>query len=36
MVVKTTFINGNLAEYVYITQPEGFVDPKHAGKICKI
>jgi hypothetical protein len=31
-----TFLNGNLIEDVYLTQPEGFVDPKHPGKICKL
>jgi hypothetical protein len=35
MDVKMTFLNGNLTEDVYMTQPEGFVDPKHVGKICK-
>jgi hypothetical protein len=32
MDVKTAFINGHLSEDVYITQPEGFVDPENAGK----
>ena len=36
MDVKTTFLNGNLTEDVYMMQPEGFVDPTNAGKICKL
>jgi hypothetical protein len=36
MDVKMAFLNSNLIEDVYMTQPEGFVDPKHAGKICKL
>jgi hypothetical protein len=36
MDVKVVFLNGNLTEDVYMIQPEGFVDPKHAGKICKL
>jgi hypothetical protein len=36
MDVKLTFLNGNLTWNVYMTQPEDFVDPKHAGKICKL
>ena len=27
MDVKTTFLNGFLKEYVYVTQPKGFIDP---------
>ena len=36
MDVKTAFLNGNLTEDVYMIQPEGFVDPNNASKICKL
>jgi hypothetical protein len=36
MDVKTTFLNGNLTEDVYMTQPEGFFDPTKAAKVCKL
>jgi len=36
MDVKTAFLNGNLDEDVYMIQPEGFVDPTNAEKICKL
>src|SRR5664279_3959329 len=36
MDIKTTFLNGMLTEDVYMIQPEGFVDPKDAGKVCKL
>ena len=36
MDVKTTFLNGNLLEDVYMTQPEGFVNPKYPNRVCKL
>jgi hypothetical protein len=36
MDVKTTFLNGNLEDDVYMIQPESFVDPNNARKICKL
>ncbi|NEY13649.1 hypothetical protein DDE04_09110, partial [Bifidobacterium pseudocatenulatum] len=36
MDVKTAFLNGRLLEDVYMTQPEGFVDPHSVGKVCKL
>jgi hypothetical protein len=36
MDVKTTFRNRNLDEDMYMIQPEGFVDPTNAGKVCKL
>ena len=36
MDVKTAFLNGNNEEELYMVQPEGFTDPKDAGKVCKL
>ncbi|GJU80559.1 retrovirus-related pol polyprotein from transposon TNT 1-94 [Tanacetum coccineum] len=33
MDVKTTFLNGPLKEEVYVSQPDGFVDPHHPDKV---
>ena len=34
--VKTAFLNGKLDEEVFMTQPEGFFDPKHPNRVCKL
>ena len=36
MDVKTAFLNGKLEKDVYMTQPEGFVTPENATKVCKL
>jgi Reverse transcriptase (RNA-dependent DNA polymerase) len=36
MDVKTSFINENLEENMYMIQPTGFEDPNNAGKVCKL
>ncbi|GJV03202.1 retrotransposon protein, putative, ty1-copia subclass [Tanacetum coccineum] len=36
MDVKTAFLNGHLREDVYMVQLEGFVDPNHPNKVCKL
>ena len=36
MDVKTAFLNGYLKEELYMMQPEGFIDPKGANKVCKL
>ena len=36
MDVKTVFLNGNLLEDVYMTQPKGFVQPKNSVKVYKL
>jgi hypothetical protein len=36
MDVKMAFLNENLTEDVYMTQPKGFIDTKHVGNICKL
>ena len=34
--VKTAFLNGYLKEELYMMQPERFVNPKGANKVCKL
>src|SRR4051812_18162490 len=36
MDVKTAFLNSNIEEELYMMQPEGFIDPRNAGKVCKL
>nr|GFB46109.1 retrovirus-related Pol polyprotein from transposon TNT 1-94 [Tanacetum cinerariifolium] len=36
MDIKTSFLNGLLDEEIYMEQPEGFVDPDHTKKVCKL
>ncbi|GJZ43040.1 retrovirus-related pol polyprotein from transposon TNT 1-94 [Tanacetum coccineum] len=34
--VKTAFLNGNLQEEVYVSQPDGFVDPDNPNHVYKL
>ncbi|GJR41824.1 retrovirus-related pol polyprotein from transposon TNT 1-94 [Tanacetum coccineum] len=36
MDVKTTFLNGDLKVEVYVSQPEGFVDPDHPTHVYRL
>jgi hypothetical protein len=36
MDVKTTFLNGELDEEIYMEQPEGFIFPEKEKKVCRL
>jgi Reverse transcriptase (RNA-dependent DNA polymerase) len=36
MDIKTAFLNGNLEDDVYMTQPMDFEDLNNANKVCKL
>ena len=36
MDVVSAFLNGKLEEEIYMQQPEGFVDQKNPGKVCRL
>ncbi|GJU27536.1 retrovirus-related pol polyprotein from transposon TNT 1-94 [Tanacetum coccineum] len=36
MDIKTTFLNNELKEEVYVSQPEGFVDPDHPAHVYRL
>ena len=34
--VKNVFLHGTLKEEVYMTQPQGYIDPIHPHYVCKL
>ena len=36
MDVKTAFLNGIIEHDIFMSQPEGFIDPDHPNYVCKL
>ena len=36
MDIKTTFLNGDLDDEIYMLQPEGCITPGQENKVCKL
>ena len=36
MDVKSTFLNGELNDEIYMEQPEGFIVPSQEKKVCRL
>ena len=36
MDVTTAFLNGDLAEEIYMNQPDGYVDASQPHKVCRL
>ena len=36
MDVKSVYLNGKIDKELYMRQPEGYIDPKHPTKVCKL
>jgi hypothetical protein len=34
--VKNAFLYGTLKDEVYMTQPQGYIDPQHPSHVCKL
>ena len=36
MDVNSAYLNGDIDAEIYMRQPEGYIDPKHPNKVCKL